>query len=1563
MSVSAHARRPPPSADAASRPARRGAPEGEGAAPTGALGGAGPAVALPVQRCAACEEEREPASDLSAVQRAEGNPAGGTPSASSAGGGRAQQVAARGVREASAPLPQQGRIQAAFGRHDVSNVRAQVGGPAGPAARRLGARAYTTGERIGFREAPDLRLAAHEAAHVVQQRQGVHLKGGLSEAGDPYERQADRAADAVVAGRSAEPILDEHPTTGRAQPGVQRCACGGTCAACRGEEDEPVQRKLAVTASREHEPAPAEAGGPAEPAGTASEEGAEVEQAEPGEGADESALDADDAGGEPSGEGEGASPAGEPACASPGTATCYTEPAEEPAEEPETQPADPPATRAQEQVGSDSPDAEESDDCPIETAVEAQAEAGAPEGGVAEAAGLPPESAAGGGGAASGAEPDAEAPAAGPDEASEEATSTTAGEVAGAFSPLEAQISQSEGARAEAVGAYTAASARLATAGDGAAGLVSGVTFATETGGVGEAAARLARSRGQSFFEGAAATMEAVRARALDEVPARLGGLAEAVKAGIATAVAAEKAAISARIAAARGRALSEAASARQQVHAGYAATVATIHAETAAALAALPAAHAGALGAIDTRETSGLATVNALYAASRTAHEAKGTLVGGEATAKGQGYVAQYEGCKIHRRDSFWAGRLTDRRAEAQQNAAREVAKGFRDSFVDTATRQAGEAMKGRKKDRCGVIAAARQARASLDSQLVGLLAAVTGGHEAALAGATSARDGLLLQVDGGLAATLAALAEQERTQRQAANDTGYLQQVAVEQAAHAAAASVQQAVAGALEGLEGGLAQIRTTLAALPTPDPAALGRVLGDAQAAIGEALESLQAQVEAGTAQAEGGLLATHAGALAALAGVTETNDEHAAAVEEGFAYSMGALAAGAATTFTTQATAYAAQTQQLTSQGEAGFQQAVTGFDQTVTAATASVETALQDSEQRLEDGLRAELPKLDCEIPKQADKAAAQEAPAWKTVVAVLLIIAIIVVVALVIGPAVIGAVGAAASALGAGAAAGTIGTLVGGAIVGAAASAAIQVVNNWRTNQALGAGVGKAALMGAVGGFLGAGAGLLIGKAFSVAAAQALSQGTRTALQFAANVASDAILEVGTQLVTTGTFSWEAFGMALAMSIATAGMGELRGAQQIQRGAMFRGARLTARGTGSRRAAAHAEGFRPPAGPEPSAPRTSDGPEPAAPRPGDAEAPSRPRTEAEPEAPARRGTSEEEPRPPREVEGEATERVRVGDEEHGVTPRKIGERTELWACSAACAPVTAKLEGMIADLPPGHPLRTQLEALQARVRDIEARMAAGESNVDVVRAASEVATTLRDLGAQHARLGADLNDSHLPPQSGAEGAPRLEPPNHLRALDADVSDLRTIPVDDFRQLPIRDGDQAVYVLRDTASGAVLKVGIAENHPGRFTQYRNAGNKLGLRLELEVAVVQPRGGKTIRDVETGLRSRMEAEGHVMPWDNSGGRLGRPDRGTPFVHPSDPNLMWDAHGNLVQKGSGAPPPAPAARKRDEVTDRETFARLLQDLGVRGTANHLGVSESSVYRWRQEWGLSP
>ncbi|KFA94835.1 hypothetical protein Q664_00250 [Archangium violaceum Cb vi76] len=96
--------------------------------------------------------------------------------------------------------------------------------------------AFTTGGHVVFGGKPDLRTAAHEAAHVVQQRAGARPSGGIGKDGDAHERHADAVADAVVAGRSAEGLLDPFTATNAA----------GQRTRAEGQRSNAVQRTVSA---------------------------------------------------------------------------------------------------------------------------------------------------------------------------------------------------------------------------------------------------------------------------------------------------------------------------------------------------------------------------------------------------------------------------------------------------------------------------------------------------------------------------------------------------------------------------------------------------------------------------------------------------------------------------------------------------------------------------------------------------------------------------------------------------------------------------------------------------------------------------------------------------------------------------------------------------------------------------------------------------------------------------------------------------------------------------------------------------------------------------------------------------------------------------------------------------------------------------------------------------------------------------------------------------------------------------------------------------------------------
>jgi hypothetical protein len=170
----------------------------------------------------------------------------------------AHEIAATGVSGHGQPIPHGATIQQLFGRHDISDVKAHIGGSAAGAAAQLGANAYAMGNQVGFRSAPDLHTAAHEAAHTVQQRGGVQLAGGVGQTGDVYERNADHVADAVVAGRSAESLLDPFGGSGRASStAVQRDAelDEATQKQCL-QKAEAALKQLEGTVAKQDQPQP-----------------------------------------------------------------------------------------------------------------------------------------------------------------------------------------------------------------------------------------------------------------------------------------------------------------------------------------------------------------------------------------------------------------------------------------------------------------------------------------------------------------------------------------------------------------------------------------------------------------------------------------------------------------------------------------------------------------------------------------------------------------------------------------------------------------------------------------------------------------------------------------------------------------------------------------------------------------------------------------------------------------------------------------------------------------------------------------------------------------------------------------------------------------------------------------------------------------------------------------------------------------------------------------------------------------------------------------------------------
>lgn len=1093
----------------------------------------------PVQeKCAECEAEEE-------VQQAGGR--GRSPQRSPR---LIQREARRGLRDASHSLPHGERIQSSFGRHDLSHVRTSIGGDARAANRRMGALAFTSGDRIGFRESPSLHLAAHEAAHVVQQRAGLRLPGNVGRAGDPWERHADRVADVVVDGRSAEGLLDE---VAAPAPSSSEHADGGAMGASAVQQqitsgatrlfEPPVVPELPEPSPAEEEVPPSEAAPAEAEASEASEEAAAMEAAQEGESeAPPEGVPAEGAGsagaGEPAGE---AGAGGEEGGAQGGglNTPCYNvDPPPPPDNAPDPSSDERSSQSEEESKVTFDPWPDEADECDANKVV-AEGEGQMPEGiGSGESAApmgelVMAESVSTVAASQNGASGGEGAPASGSPEVQtmSRAADEGADQLESAASSMDGQIASAEGERDTAVGDYATATGGLGSLVARSQSLAAGVSFPAAKGAQQAEARQTAIAQTRDFMARAADQIAAAVAFAQDQLPSMLRDVAESTQATIQDAIETEKAAISDRIAQTRAQARAGAAAARAHVNAEYAASAAQIEASTLSAITALDDTHATSLELVDEKETDGLDDVNGRFADGRTDHEAKGPEYADRAIARGQEHVDEYERCKRHPEtgvnyddDGFWDGCLTVRRAKAQQDAACKTAASFKDGFLRKANKKGYDLIALRRQYRCAVISGAGKVTQTLNDTHDQLVSGLESGRMQALDGIALARDENLAAIDNALAATLRSLAAQETTQRQAVNDTGYLKQLAVEQLAHASAASLAQGISAAMDSLEETLATLVAGFADGELPDPALLAESLGVTETSLGGGMGMLLDTMAEGAGQAQSRIEESGSAALEALSLIRGQNDDLCAQAESGFAGQMGNLRVGASNTFSQLTENHVQQAERAMTEGTSSMEQAVAGFDEALSTIGGHVDEAIATSLRELDQDLGQDLAKLDGKIASEAWKAAKKEQPAWKSVVAIILVIVVIIAAALI-----------SIATLGAGAS--LFAVILVGALVGAVSGGLIQIINNWASGEAWHTGLAQAMIMGAIGGAIGGGLGFA-GGALAAGAAQA---GARVVTQLAITVGADLVAEGLTQTIGYVAFgqefNWQGFVTAGAMS------------------------------------------------------------------------------------------------------------------------------------------------------------------------------------------------------------------------------------------------------------------------------------------------------------------------------------------------------------------------------------------------------------------------------------------
>ena len=628
------------------------------------------------------------------------------------------------------------------------------------------------------------------------------------------------------------------------------------------------------------------------------------------------------------------------------------------------------------------------------------------------------------------------------------------------------------------------------------------------------------------------------------EISAPLQTAAEDARASITAVVVQRRAEVVAQIAQQREEAQRAAQETNANIQNQYQTAVATISQTTAEDRGQVETEHKHALRFLDTREKEQLATLDRLYARTNDQWRATGVKVGDEAITVGEEMARNWESQIKGYDDNFWDGPLTDDRLRARANATREVAKQYKPALIDAARKNADEVLpKGKAKDIEGIHSIGKQLRQSLATQRANVLDALASTEQQALSRAQATQTNLTEAASQSLKAALQSLDLESATVARLLTAYSQRQLLAVEKDTQAAIASLHGGVNQAVTNLQSMLKSICAEMQGRQTPDLNALSSVLAELLGQADDAVATAQAATRQGIAASEQGINEGGQIALEGIATIGESAIEQVTATGEGLTATLADLGKGATQTFKDIQRIHTTTSMHITSSALKVFQQATrdiqTGFERT----TKELDSSLQQSVEDVERGLRDTFREMRAKIEEEAKKAADQVEPRWKKVlkwIVVGLVIIVTVAVAVVAGPAVIGAVGALAGAFGASAAAASfIATVAFGAVLGAAAGALIQMGNNLIDGKNLFDGVGKAALVGAIGGALG-GAGAGLSELF-VAGEGLLQSALRFGVDTISNIAGGILgdLAVGDPITLEGVLIGAAVGAGLFIGAA----------------------------------------------------------------------------------------------------------------------------------------------------------------------------------------------------------------------------------------------------------------------------------------------------------------------------------------------------------------------------------------------------------------------------------------
>ncbi|MEO1054846.1 MAG: hypothetical protein AAFX87_29705 [Bacteroidota bacterium] len=487
----------------------------------------------------------------------------------------------------------------------------------------------------------------------------------------------------------------------------------------------------------------------------------------------------------------------------------------------------------------------------------------------------------------------------------------------------------------------------------------------------------------------------------------------------------------------------------------------------------------------------------------------------------------------------------------KAKSEAAMKVGEGYYTGLKEEGEKKAGELLNGPGKanDYKGVRAEAKKAKESLSKHYNEALKNLDAGEKKALDGAEKARNKMASAATKARDKTIKALEEQEKAQLEMLTAFGVRQEAAIDRDMLKATTALEGGVNEATFKLLTALQSFKDQLHGEELPDPMLMGEALQTKSAEVTNSVTNVLTNIEAGIAASEQGIMTGGDQVAQGLAQMAQTGVDEATELAEGINPVMDKMTKGAIQGFTQMTQGHAQTNTNTTNNAVTTIKNVDSNLKTSFTNMDTNLNDGIKNNAKMLEDGLRAAMDKDMLKKSEDEEKAAAaQVQPRWKGILKWVIIIAVVLVVALVVGPAVIGFVaGAAASVIGAGAAATAVGAIVGGAIVGAAAGGVIQMGHNLVDGKAVLDGVGKAMVVGAIGGALG-GAGGALGQVITKGAAGALPALTRFGVDMVFDVGGGILgdLAVGNPITWEGVLKGAAMGAG--MSVGMGGMGAIKG-------------------------------------------------------------------------------------------------------------------------------------------------------------------------------------------------------------------------------------------------------------------------------------------------------------------------------------------------------------------------------------------------------------------------------